>query len=79
MGWTMKGSEFESLYGKTFSLLYLVQTDLRPIQPPTQWVPGLLFSGVKRQERETDHSPLTSAEVKKTWIYASTPSYALIA
>jgi hypothetical protein len=32
-------------------------------QPPIQWV-----LGVKRSEREADHSPPTSAEVKKTWI-----------
>jgi hypothetical protein len=29
-----------------------------------QWVPGALSLGVKRQGRETDHSPLSSAEVK---------------
>jgi hypothetical protein len=28
-----------------------------------------------RQGRETDHSPPTSAEVKKMWIYTSTPLY----
>jgi hypothetical protein len=43
-------------------------------QPPIKWVPG-----VKRQGREADHSPLTSAEVKKMWIYASTPLYVLMA
>jgi hypothetical protein len=37
------------------------------------------FSGVKRQGREADHSPPTSAEVKKTWIYTSTPAHAFIA
>jgi hypothetical protein len=45
--------------------------------------PNLLFyghrwlfpPGVKRQGREPDHSPPTSAEVKKTWIYTSTPPY----
>jgi hypothetical protein len=35
--------------------------------------------GVKRQVREADHSPPTNAEVKKMWIYTSTPSYAFIA
>jgi hypothetical protein len=42
-------------------------------QPPIQWVTGL-----KRQGREADHSPSASADVKKMWIYASTPPYALI-
>jgi hypothetical protein len=30
-----------------------------------QWVPGALSPGVKRQEREADHLPPSSAEVKK--------------
>jgi hypothetical protein len=29
--------------------------------------------GVKRPEREADHSPPTSAEVKKMWDYTSIP------
>jgi hypothetical protein len=36
---------------------------------------GALFPGVKRPGREADHSPPTSAEVKKTWVYTSTPPY----
>jgi hypothetical protein len=43
-----------------FSLLH----SLGPSQPPLQWVPGVLSSGVKRQGREADHS-LSNAEVKK--------------
>jgi hypothetical protein len=33
-------------------------------QPPIQWVPGALPPGVKRQRREADQSPPSSAEVK---------------
>jgi hypothetical protein len=33
-----------------------------------QWVPGVLSLCVKWREREADHSPPTSAKVKKTWI-----------
>jgi hypothetical protein len=40
-----------------------------------QWVPGALSPGVKRPEREADHSPPPSAEVKKMWFYTSTPLY----
>jgi hypothetical protein len=40
---------------------------------------GLLPRGVKWMEPETDHSPPTSAEVKKTWIYTSTHPYAFMA
>jgi hypothetical protein len=43
-------------------------------QETIQWVPGALSPGVKRQGREADHSPPASAEVKKMWIYTSTPS-----
>jgi hypothetical protein len=42
-------------------------------QPPIKWVPG-----VKLQGRKVDHSPTASAEVKKMWIYTSTPPYAFI-
>jgi hypothetical protein len=45
-------------------------------QPPIQWVIGALFPVVKRQGLEADHSRPTSAEVKKMWIYTSTPPYA---
>jgi hypothetical protein len=44
-------------------------------QPPIQWVPGALSPGTKRPGREADHSSPASAEVKKMWIYTSTPSY----
>jgi hypothetical protein len=40
-------------------------------QPPIQWI----LPGVKRPGCEGDHSPRTSAEVKKTWLYTSTPPY----
>jgi hypothetical protein len=45
-------------------------------QPSIQWVPRD-SSGVKRPGREADHSPPTSAEVKKMWIYTSTPPLCL--
>jgi hypothetical protein len=40
---------------------------------------GGSFPGVKRQGREADHSPPTSAEVKKMWIYTSTPPFVFMA
>jgi hypothetical protein len=52
---------------------------LGPTQPPMQWVPGALSPRVKRAGRETDHSPSTSGEVKKTWVYTSTPPYIFMA
>jgi hypothetical protein len=46
---------------------------LGPTQTSIQWVPG-----VKRPGHDADHSP-PSAEVKKTWMYTSTPPYAFMA
>jgi hypothetical protein len=48
-------------------------------QHPIQWIPGALSPGVKLQEREADHSPPASAEVKKMWFYTSTPPYVFMA
>jgi hypothetical protein len=36
-----------------------------PTQPPIQWVPRALSLEVKRQGREADHSPTSSAEVEE--------------
>jgi hypothetical protein len=53
-------------------------TSSRPVlgstQPHIQWEPGALSPG-----READHSPPTSAEIKKSWAYTSTPLYAFTA
>jgi hypothetical protein len=58
--------------------LHVVQTGYGA-QPPIQWVPGTLSPGVKRPGREADHLPPTSAEVKNTWMYTSTPPYVFMA
>jgi hypothetical protein len=58
-----------------------------PRRPDRLWSPPSLLSnghrelsaGVKRPESEADHSPPASAEVKKMWIYTSTPPYAFMA
>jgi hypothetical protein len=52
---------------------------LGPTQAPIPWVPHALTLEVKRPGSETDHSTPTSADVKKIWIYTSTPPYAFIA
>jgi len=38
-----------------------------------QWVPGAVSLEVKRPGREADHSPPSSAQVKRAWSYTSTP------
>jgi hypothetical protein len=40
---------------------------------------GALSPGIKPPGREADHSPPASAEVKKMWIYTSTPPYTFVA
>jgi hypothetical protein len=40
---------------------------------------GFLSLGVKLPEREADYSSRISADVKKTWIYASAPPYVFMA
>jgi hypothetical protein len=47
---------------------------LGPTQPPIRWVPGL-----KRPGHEADHSPPTTAEIKKTLIYTYTSPYTFMA
>ena len=44
----------------------------RPTQPSFKWAPGF-FSGGERPERETDHSPTSSADVKNKWNYIYIP------
>jgi hypothetical protein len=73
-GWTAKESEFGSQYGTIF----FFSMSSRPVLG----VATVMSNGVqviKWSKREaTDHSPPTNAEVKNTWIYKSTHSYAFL-
>jgi hypothetical protein len=62
-----------------FSLFHVVQTDpgVHPISYTMST--GGFSSGMKRPGRKADHSYPTSAEVKKIWIYTSTPRKLLMA
>jgi hypothetical protein len=53
---------FSSRQSKIILVSTAFRRTLGPTQPPVQCVPGV---GVKRQESEADHSPPSSAEVKK--------------
>jgi hypothetical protein len=64
--------------GKNFLFSASSRLDLGLTQPPIQWVQGALSPGVKRSGREAEQSSPTSAEVKKTCIYTSTPPYAFM-
>jgi hypothetical protein len=59
--------------GQEFSFPMSSRPAVGSTQPPIRWVPGAISSGVKRPGHEADHSHPTSAEIKKIWIYTSTP------
>jgi hypothetical protein len=59
--------------------VFIVTTNVKPIQLPIQWGSGALSLRVKQPGREADHSPPTSGEIKKIWIYTSTPPYVFMA
>jgi hypothetical protein len=63
-------SGFDSRQGQGFFLFATSRPALGPTQPPIQGVPGS-----KRPESEADHSPLSSAEVKKARSYTFTLPY----
>jgi hypothetical protein len=58
--------------GQEFSLLHVIQTGSEAHPASYQMGTGGSFPWEKRPGREADHSPPTSAEVKKTLIYTST-------
>jgi hypothetical protein len=70
-----RGVEFKSRWHQEFSLLHNIQTGYGSHPVSYQLGLGALSPAVKRPGREADHSPPTGAEVRKTWIYTSTPTY----
>jgi hypothetical protein len=56
-----------------FSTVY--RPALGPTHPPIEWVTAALYVGLKRQGREANHPPPSSAEVKNKWSYTSIPQY----
>jgi hypothetical protein len=51
------------------SVSHRVQTGSAVHSASYSIVPGALNPGVKRPERQADHSALSSAEVKNVWCY----------
>jgi hypothetical protein len=77
---TKKGGRSSSPGGvKNFLFFKSCRPALGSTQPPIQLVTAALSPEIKRPGREADHSLSTSAEVKKMWIYKSTPPYAFMA
>jgi hypothetical protein len=73
--WILAGRS--SIPGSTKNILFSMSSSLAlgPTQPPIQYVPWTISPGLKRPEREADHSPPSSADVKERWIYTSTSPY----
>ena len=69
-GYGLEGSGIESRWVRDFP--HLSRPALEPTQPPVQWV-RCLSRGKKRQRRDADPSPPSSAVVKKEYCYTSTP------
>jgi hypothetical protein len=71
---------YDSRQGLAFFLAIASRSDLGLIQPPIQWVSGVLCPGVTQLGREgDDNSPPYSAGVKNMRSYASTPQYTFMA
>jgi hypothetical protein len=79
-GWEIGVLGFDSWRGLGIFLFTTVsRTALGSTQPPNQWVQGPLSWGVKRQGREADHSPPSSAKVKESGSIPPLPQYAFMA
>jgi hypothetical protein len=72
-------AQLQTTEGPYCTFLHVVQTGSGA--HPASYIMGTggSFPRGKVAGREADHSPPTSAEVNKTWIYTSTPPYALMA
>jgi hypothetical protein len=78
LGYGLSDRLFESRQGLgIFLFTAAFRPALGPTQPRIKGVPGAPSVGVKWSGREADHSPPTSAEIKKAWSYTSTPSICL--
>jgi len=48
---------------------YMTRPDLRPMQPPVQWVLGVLSVGLKQLGNEDDHT-LSSSSAQQNYLYS---------
>jgi hypothetical protein len=77
---TTRGSAFDSWQGQEICFVFTVcRRAMGLTQPSVQWVLGAASPGIKRQEREADHSPVYYTEVKNAWSNTFTPPHAFMA
>jgi hypothetical protein len=50
---------------------------LGPTHTPIRWVPEAPFAGIKLPEREADHSPTSSAEIKNGGVITPLPDFSM--
>jgi hypothetical protein len=74
----MRGGSLSSCIVKNLHFSISSKQALGPTQPAIPWVQMFLSPGVKWPGHEGDHSPPTTAHVKKMWIYASAPPNVLV-
>jgi hypothetical protein len=77
--WTAENKRSTPGRAKNFNFSLSSRSALGPTKPPIEWELGAVYPGVKPWGRNADHSPPTTAEVKKMYIYTFTPPYAFIA
>jgi hypothetical protein len=72
--WTTKESWYYSRQRQqNFLFPKMARPAVRSSQPPTQWLPWVLSSSVRRQGREADLSPPSCEEVKRIKLYLQSP------
>jgi hypothetical protein len=65
MGRTVEELGFDLRQRQKIFLFFIAsRSALGTTQPPIQWIPETVSPGVKRWEREAEHSPPSGAEVK---------------
>jgi hypothetical protein len=80
MGWTTEDSKFKSRKDKEFFLLQNIQNASGAHQLSySMRIENFFPPMVKRPKRESDHSPPTSAKVKKAWFYTFISPYYFMA
>jgi hypothetical protein len=71
-------SWFDARQAQGIFLYPKVSRDSGVIQPAIQWVSRVLPERGKIMGCESDHSPISSAEVKNEWSLTCTPTYTFI-
>jgi hypothetical protein len=79
--WNVTGYMTSSSPGRIKNFLFFTRSKsaLGSTEPPIEGVSGGSLLEGKAAGREADHTPPAGAEVKKMWIYTSTPQYAFMA